>query len=212
MTRVDRYIVSEFVRVFVICFMTFFGLFVVADFVNHIDELAAQGKAHGGLGKVLLGYYGPKLPWFFDLIGRIVALVAAIFAITSLQRNNEMASMMAAGISRWRIVKPLVYSAALIAVVGMLNRELLIPKLGNSIMREARNYGGERSEKVRSQYDHATGIFVDGVGVIPASRAIDQPRFDLPTELAPRGTRIEANLATWQPQRAIDQVVFSSQE
>ena len=34
MTRVDRYIVFEFLRVFVICFATFLGLFVVADFVN----------------------------------------------------------------------------------------------------------------------------------------------------------------------------------
>lgn len=196
MTRVDRYIVAEFARVFLICFITFLGLFIVADFVNHLDELAKHGETHGGLGRVLLGYYGPKIPWFFDLIGRIVALVAAVFAVTSLQRNNEMAAMMAAGVSRWRIVKPLVYSVAVVAVLGFLNRELVIPRLGASIMRDARNYDGHQSEEVLPQYDHATDVFVDGGGVLPAKKAIVDPRFDIPTSMAPRGTRVDGALAT----------------
>ncbi len=195
MTRIDRYIMFEFVRVFLICFITFLGLFVVADFVNNIDELTKYGQTHGGLPRVLMTHYGPKVPWFFDLIGRIVALVAAVFSITSLQRNNEMAAMMAAGISRWRIAKPLVFCVALIAILGMLNRELVIPRLGSSIMRAAKNYAGDQSEEVRSQYDHATEIFVDGKGVIPAERAIESPHFGLPDDLAPRGTRIVAERA-----------------
>ena len=120
MTRIDRYIVTEFLRVFLICFVTFMGLFVVADFVNNLDELLRHGKSHGGLLNVMLGYYGPKVPWFFNLIGRVVALIAAVFAITSLQRNNELAAMMAAGVSRWRIVKPLVVCAGIVTTFGVL--------------------------------------------------------------------------------------------
>lgn len=197
MTRIDRYIVAEFARVFLICFVTFLGLFVVADFVNNLDELSKHGKTHGGLIHVMAGYYGPKVPWFFDLIGRIVALVAAIFAVTSLQRSNEMAAMMAAGISRWRIVKPLVASVVVVTVLGILNRELVIPRLGDSITRDARNYAGDQSEEVRSQYDHVTGIFFDGEGIIPVEQAITKPVFHLPSELAPRGTRIEAGTAKY---------------
>ena len=138
MTRIDRYILMEFGRVFLICFITFLGLYIVTDFVNNLDELIKYSESQGGMVPTLLNFYGPKVPWFFDLISRIVALVAAVFAITSLQRNNEMAAMMAAGISRWRIVKPIIFGVLVIAVVGAANREFLIPILGTKTTRDAR--------------------------------------------------------------------------
>lgn len=199
MTRIDRYIVTEFGRVFLICFITFLGLFIVADFVNNLDELVKHAKTHGGLPNVLLSFYGPKVPGFFDLIGRIVALVAAIFAITSLQRNNEMASMMAAGISRWRIIKPVVASVAFVALLGVLNRELLIPQFSDTMGRDARNFAGDQTGTVRARHDHATDIFFDGEGIRAAPPEIDQPSFGLPAELAVRGTRLEAELARYYP-------------
>lgn len=197
MTRIDRYIVAEFVRVFVICFMTFMGLFIVADFVNNLDELIRHGEHHGGLTRVLVGYYGPKIPWFFDLIGRIVVLIAAVFAITALQRNNELAALMAAGVSRWRIVKPLVVCAVVVAVLAALNRELVMPVLGPAITADIKNYAGDQREEVRAQYDHASGIFLDGKGIIASSKTIVEPRFGIPPNLAARGTRIEAKEARY---------------
>jgi len=192
MTRIDRYILSEFARVFLICFLTFLGLFIVTDFVNNLDELIDHGKTNGGLPRTLFDFYGPKVPWFFDLISRIVALVAAVFAVTSLQRNNEMASMMAAGISRWRIVKPLILGVLAIAIFGALNRELLIPKLGAKTTRDARNIAGKSEEEFRSQYDHASGIFIDAKGIVPATRTITDLSLSLPTSIAQRGTKLRA--------------------
>ena len=202
MTRIDRYISAEFARVFLICFATFLGLFIVADFVNQFDRLMAQAETHNGIGQVLLDYYGPKIPWFFDFIGRIVGLVAAVFAVTSLQRNNEMAAMMAAGISRYRIVKPVIIGVALIAILGVLNRELLIPKLGERIYADAGNVYGQAREDVRAQYDHATGIFIDGEGLVAAEQAIANPTFHLPPDLASRGTVIVAEEARRIPSAA----------
>lgn len=199
MRLIDRYIVVEFSRVFLICFLTFLGLFIVADFVNNFDELAKFGKDHGGLGRVALAFYGPRVPWFFDMVGRVVALVAAVFAVTSLQRHNEMAAMMAAGISRWRIVKPLVYGVGTVAILGMLNRELVIPQLREAISRDAKNFSGDRTVKVWARYDNTTDIFFDGEGLRVASREIEQPKFHLPSNIAARGTRLEAELAKYLP-------------
>lgn len=190
MTRFDRYIIVEFLRVFFICFATFLGLFVVADFVNHFDEISRYAAKTNGMASALGEYYGPKVPWFFDFVGRLVALVSAVFAVTSLQKNNEMAAMMAAGISRWRIVKPLVVSVALIALLGALNRELLIPRLGARVYQDARTLAGDKSERIRAQYDHVTGIFMDGSGLSPRDEIIREPVFDLPKDLATSGTQI----------------------
>lgn len=197
MTKIDRYILTEFGRVFLICFITFLGLYIVTDFVNNLDELMKHSETAGGMVPTLLNFYGPKVPWFFDLISRIVALVAAVFAITSLQRNNEMAAMMAAGISRWRIVKPLVFGVLVIALVGAANRELLIPRLGSKTTRDARNMAGNESQQFKSQYDHASGIFIDAKGIVPASRTITEPTLSLPTSLAERGTKLRAPTARY---------------
>ena len=110
-----------------------------------------------------------------------------------------MASMMAAGISSWRIVKPLIISVAIVAGLGVLNRELLLPHLGSSISRDARNFAGDQVEEFRSQYDHATGVFFDGEGVIPASSVIDRPSLHLPSEMADRGTSIQGAQAQRKP-------------
>ena len=197
MTRIDRYILTEFGRVFLICFITFLGLYIVTDFVNNLDELMKYSESQGGLLPTMLNFYGPKVPWFFDLISRIVALVAAVFAITSLQRNNEMAAMMAAGISRWRIVKPLIFGVLLVALIGAANRELLIPQLGTKTTRDARNMAGKESEQFKSQYDHASGIFFDAKGIVPATRTVTEPTLSLPTSLAERGTKLRAATARY---------------
>lgn len=199
MTRIDRYIVFEFLRVFGICFATFLGLFVVADFVNHFDEVTRYAEQNDGLANTLYEYYGPKVPWFFDFIGRIVALVASVFAITSLQKNNEMAAMMAAGISRWRIVKPLVLGVVLLAILAALNREFLIPRLGGRVYQDARNLGGQKTEGIRAQYDNVTDIFFDGVGINLAARTIEAPHFVLPQTLATPGTQVIGKEATHTP-------------
>jgi len=202
MNLIDRYIVLVFARVFFICFLTLLGMYIVADFVNNFSELFSYGKTHGGLWRVLLGYYGPQVPWFFDLISRISALIAAVFAVTWLQRNNELVALMSAGISRWRIVKPLVISVIVVSVVAALNREAVIPRLAAPLARDARSYAGDRAETLHPRYDHATGIFLGGESVVPGKQQIDKPKFRLPSSLAARGTQLVANRANYVPKHA----------
>ena len=72
-----------------------------------------------------------------------------------------------------------------------------MPHLGTAITRDVKNYAGDQTETVRSQYDHASGIFVDGKGIVLASRTILEPRFGIPPNLAARGTRIQAKTARY---------------
>ena len=53
-------------------------------------------------------YYGARVLSFFDRISGLLALIAAIFTITWFQRTNELTAVMAAGISKARIIRPLV--------------------------------------------------------------------------------------------------------
>ena len=98
LTLIDRYVLSVFIRVFLICFVSLTGLIVIGDVVGHMHELIEQVRGEGGAARALAIYYGAKIPWFFDMLGRVVVAIAAAFTITWLQRYNEMTALMAAGI------------------------------------------------------------------------------------------------------------------
>jgi lipopolysaccharide export system permease protein len=198
MKLIDRYIVFFFVRVFLICFLTLLGLFLVGDIVGNLAELLRVGKTHGGLFNVLLDYYGPKVPWFFDLMSRIAALIAAIYTVTWLQKHNELAALMAAGVSRWRIVKPLLGCVAVIAILAAANREVVLPRLAKAITRDAKNYGGERAEELTPRYDYATAIFFAGAALRAGIQEIEKPSFRLPRTLATSATHLIAERALYQ--------------
>jgi lipopolysaccharide export system permease protein len=202
MYLVDRYIVWLFARVFLVCFVSLLGMYVVGDLVNHLHDILEFAGSSGGLWKTFLAYYGPQVPWFFDLIGRVVALTAAVFAVTWLQRNNEMTALMAAGISRWRIIKPLVISVAVVGLLAVANREIVLPRLRMQLSRDARNLRGDRATPIHSRYDHATEIFLHGKNLLPGEQKILQPRFRLPSSLGRVGRQIVADAAYAYPPTA----------
>ncbi len=194
----DRYLILLFARVFVICFLSLLGMYIVADFVNNLNELLDYAKTQGGLLRVLVAYYGPQAPWFFDLISRVVSLIAAVFAVTWLQSNNEMPALMAAGISRWRIIKPLVVAVGVVSGLAALNREIVIPLLRDRLSRGAQNWLGERSMPMHPRYDHVTDIFFDGKGTLDSDQRIELPKFRLPSSFAAFGEQLTAESAFYR--------------
>lgn len=195
----DRYLILLFARVFAICFLSLLGMYIVADFVNNLNELLDYAKTQGGLARVLLAYYGPQAPWFFDLISRVVSLIAAVFAVTWLQSNNEMPALMAAGISRWRIIKPLVAAVGVVSLLAAMNREIVIPLMRDRLSRGAQDWLGDRTMPIHPRYDHATDIFFDGKGTQDRDQRIDQPKFRLPGSFAAFGEQLVAGSAFYQP-------------
>lgn len=177
---IDRYVFFLFARVFVLCLLCMTGLYIVGDFVNNLTEFIELSGKNGGMFQVMVSYYGVRVPWFFDLCGRIVALIAAVFAITWLQRHNEMTALMAAGISRWRILKPLLFGFALISVLGTVNRELILPKYQKQLSQKIQDILAKEALPVIPRVDRISNILISGDGAYAVDKSIDKPRFKLP--------------------------------
>ena len=90
----------------------------------------------------MIEFYGARVPWFFDVSSRIVAVLSAVLVVATLQRHSELTALQAAGISRWRIVAPLLMGGACIAVLAAMNRELVIPNLQEELTPEHIGPGG----------------------------------------------------------------------
>ena len=73
------------------------GLFIVIDAFGNLEEFIAHGEnQEGGLIRVLAEYYGARTLTFFDRTSALLALVAAMFVVSWLQKTNEFTALMAA--------------------------------------------------------------------------------------------------------------------
>lgn len=179
---IDRYLILLFVKVLLICYFSLAGLSFVIDFATNADEFIGYIKRQGPL--VLLDYYVPRSLLFFDRISGLLAVVSSIFAITVLQRSNEYTALMAAGVSRARIVTPLFLASCLVALLGAANREFGLPRVRDKLARNAQDWLGERQKKCTPRYDPRTDVLISGKATFANERRIQQPIFRLPPELS----------------------------
>lgn len=179
MSTFDRYLLRLFAKVLCVCFLSMVGLYVVIDAFGNLDEFMGYRQQEGGLPGVIADYYSARVPWFFNYSSGLLALIAGMFAITWLQRTNELTALMAAGITTKRIVRPLLAAAVVVSLIAAANRELVIPKVRDKLVRNAQDWLGQTAHKVDAVTDNRTDILIGGRASIAAEERIQDPTFSL---------------------------------
>ena len=174
------------------------GLYVVIDFFTHFDEFARLGERADSLSALLLKYYGVRVLAFFDRTNGILALLAAIFTLTRIRRNNEMTALMAAGISKARIFRPLFVAATAISLFACTNREVIIPRFQDCLSRNSRDWYGEKATPFRGRLDRETDIYISGKHSFVDQQRISEPNFRMSTRHQRFGKRIAATNAFYR--------------
>ncbi|PQO41450.1 hypothetical protein C5Y93_30515 [Blastopirellula marina] len=190
---IDRYLLVQFIKSFLIFFISFTGLYVVIDSFNNLDEFLRYGEQTGrGTLPILFDYYTPRIFTFFNMTGGILTLIAAMFTVTWLQRHNEMTALMAAGITKERIVRPVIIAVGVIALLGALNREFVVPEYSDALSRNAQDWLGESAKQLQPKYDNLTDVLISGNHTFANEMRIEAPKFRLPRSQPGVGTKINA--------------------
>jgi lipopolysaccharide export system permease protein len=197
MTILDRYMLRHFMQIFLICFASLAGLYVVIDAFQHLDSFTAYAEQHGSLMGVIAEYYAYQSFDLFDRTSGIIVMIAAMFTVTWLQRHQEMTAMMAAGITKLRIVKPIVLAAVLLSVLAAANRELIIPQVRTELTRDTKDLSGSAARDLEARYDGQTDILLGGDKTLAAERKIIKPTFVLPNTLSKYGKQLVAKEAVF---------------
>jgi lipopolysaccharide export system permease protein len=195
----DRYLLLIFGKVLGVCFISFSGLYVVIDAFNHIESFITAGDQAGGLLPLLIDYYGARMLTFGDRMSAVLCLVAGLFVLTWMQRTNELTAVMAAGVARHRIVSPLLGAVIGISLVGIVNREVIIPQFREQLSREANDWFGDSYRPVHPRYDNETDVYLSGRATVARERKIVEPSLRLPGALASFGRQLQAAAAYYQP-------------
>jgi lipopolysaccharide export system permease protein len=196
---IDRYITRAQANSFLIVFVSLAGLTFVVDAFNNIEEFIAHADEAGGLWRVLGRYYGFRLISFFDATSGVIALASAMFALSWLERHNELTALLAAGVTRWRIARPAIVFAGMVAIVAATNRELVLPQIRDALAGNAQDLSGDAWQQFEARYDHRTEILYRGQRWQRSTHLIQQPSLLLPPSMAGFAAQIDAAEAAWLP-------------
>lgn len=177
MTKIDRYLLFLYSRVFLICFLTLSGLLVVVQVFTNLDEMIAYGKFRGSFILGLAEYFSPYMLSIYDRMCGLLTLLATMFVVAWLVRTHEMTALLAAGISKGRIIRPIMILSAVLILFAAVSRELLIPHYSSMLSKTPQELLGESIRPIRPTEDIEMGVLIAGRNLQPANSIIVQPIF-----------------------------------
>ncbi len=166
----DRQRYWAFLKAYVICYVSLVGLYVVIDAFSNLDEFTKRADSIVEVFQIMSRYYLIHQSQFFDQLCGVIGMMAAIFTVTWMQRNNEQLAMLAAGISTHRAILPVLISSVIVSAISVVNQEAIIPYFGEELARR-HDDDGEQKVNVSSRYDSG-GTMIHGRQADRATRTI----------------------------------------
>lgn len=157
----DRYLLRRFLRAYLIALTSLIGLYVVIDAFDKLDEFTELPMTPWATLSHVGRYYLCRSSLFFDRLAGVIALMAAMFVVTWMRRNNELTPLITAGVSAHRVILPTVIAAVLMNVPVLVNQEFVIPYIADKLMRAADDPRGGKIVNVDGCYD-SNGILLTG--------------------------------------------------
>ncbi len=198
MRILDRQRLWAFFKAYFTCYVSLVGLYIVIDAFSNLDEFMKRAEGFFELIKVMGRYYLVHQSLYFDQLGSVIGMMAAIFTVTWMQRNNEHLAMLAAGISTHRAIRPVLFASLIVSCLSVANQEIVIPHLAEEIQKDHADDGNSKV-LVPSHYD-SRRILIDGSEADRATRTIIN-RFNatIPESVFGGLRKLEAKQATYIP-------------
>jgi Predicted permeases len=166
----DRYVLSEFWKIFVPMALGFPLLVIVIDLVDHLDTYLNRNLTNG---QIALSY----LYWIPDSMFMVLpaaVLFATVFSIGSLTRHSEITAAKASGVSFYRMVAPIFFGATIVTMFALVLGEV-VPVTNakrNEILEERR--GSTSNDRFNFAYEAQHGRVYQVAALNVKRRQIDQ--------------------------------------
>jgi len=120
---IDRYVLRSFLRTLIWSILAFVAIFLLVDLFDHLDNFLDDNARVISV----LRYYFFKLPIIIDLCLPVSMLLASLFTLGSLSKNNEYAALLSSGVSLAKASRALVILGLVVSVGALLFREYVVP-------------------------------------------------------------------------------------
>lgn len=197
----DRYLLRSFFHTFGVCFITTFGLVIIIDLLENLDEFLTRNGDRGtaALMRSIVECYAYQSVFFLDRAGPALTIISLMVLLVLLQRSGELHPLLAAGIPMYRVLTPLILASSGVYLLLALNQEFVVPQIAHAAY-ETRGGGDATRHDVESFTDHSTRISIDGQSIRLSNRTIENAAFVLPApSLVNEITILEAPTAKFLP-------------
>ena len=197
----DRYLLRSFFHTFGVCFITTFGLVIIIDLLENLDEFLTRNGDRGtaALMQSIVECYAYQSVFFLDRAGPALTIISLMVLLVLLQRSGELHPLLAAGIPMYRVLTPLILASSGVYMLLALNQEFVVPRIAHAAY-ETRGGGDATRHDVESFTDHSTRISIDGESIRLSNRTIENAAFVLPApSLVNEITILEAPTAKFLP-------------
>jgi lipopolysaccharide export system permease protein len=117
----DRYVLKESFKFFILALSTFLVLFLVIDFVSNVDTFMKVGLKEGFL------YVLCRLPLYAVRVIPIAVLISTMVTMSSFSSTSELIATKALGISVYRFSLPIIFLGLTASFVSLVLQELVVP-------------------------------------------------------------------------------------
>lgn len=141
MKILDKYILKGFILPLLYCLLIFFILFIIGDVLGHLDEILKNKVPI----LILVKFYLSFGPLIFVQTSPLAALLATVYLISTMNKNNELTAMKASGINITKSLKPVFVIGVIIGLCIFYVNENISPEA--SLL----------SSKIKTEYIDAAG-------------------------------------------------------
>ena len=120
----DWYIIKKFIGTYIYAILLIISIAIVFDFNENLSKFT---QYHAPWRAIIFDYYANFVPYYSNLFSPLFVFIAVIFFTSKLAGNSEIISMMAAGVSIRRLMRPYMISCILIAGLTFYLNSFVIP-------------------------------------------------------------------------------------
>jgi lipopolysaccharide export system permease protein len=123
MKILDRYIIRQFLIVFLFGLLAFIFIFIIIDMMEKLDDfIDAQAPT-----SIVVQYYIASIPDIIKLMIPVAVLLSALFVTGRLSSQNELAAIKSSGTSLYRIMAPFLVVTFVICFASIYLNGWVVP-------------------------------------------------------------------------------------
>jgi lipopolysaccharide export system permease protein len=158
----DQQMVRGYFKAYGVCLLSMLSLYIVVDLFTNLDDFASRNKVFSAMLRHIGTYYSIKIFQIFDRLCEVIVLLAAVFTVALMQRNNEQIPYLSAGVSTHRLVLPVLCCACVTLTLALANQELILPQFADQLLYEKDDPIGDKELSVQRGAYEPSGVHMEG--------------------------------------------------
>jgi lipopolysaccharide export system permease protein len=201
MKLLDRVLFVAYLKAYLLCLVSLLSLYVVIDLFTNLEDFAQHVHGLAAVLRHIANYYGYKIIRIFDQLCEAIVLLAAMFTVAWVMRNNELLPLLSAGVPTRRVIRPVLLGAAAMVGLGIANQELVIPRFADGLLAERDDPNGDKTLPVQGAFEPNL-VHIEGYKAIRKGLEVCPFYCTLPETMAGGLIHLSAKRAHYLPPEA----------